>query len=93
MCILKCCDARSFIYLYICPYFELNKGAMEKVFIVRSYFYDCLICMYFVICFYILLEEVHFLTIVSVQFQHNPEWLNKYVLFLNVPYFTLSVNE
>ena len=46
---------------------------MEKVFIVRSYFYDRLICMYFVICFYILIEEVHFLTIVSVQFQHNPE--------------------
>ena len=46
---------------------------MEKVFIVRSYFYDRLICMYFSICFYILLEEVHFLTIVSVQFQHNPE--------------------
>ena len=45
---------------------------MEKVFIVRSYFYDRLICMYFVMCFYIL-EEVHFLTIVSVQFQHNPE--------------------
>ena len=66
---------------------------MEKVFIVRSYFYDRLICMYFVICFYIL-EEVHFLTIVSVEFQHNPEWLNKQVLFLkNVPYFTLSVDE
>lgn len=35
------------------PIFCVNKGAMEKVFIVRCYFYDRLICMYFVICLYL----------------------------------------